>query len=179
MPAPVALTGVPGTGKSTTAARLATRFRTLEVAELATDWGFARRAGDGVTVDLEGMRYRFRHRPPEADLVVGHLAHLLPMRDVIVLRCHPEVLVDRLKRAGRGSEQDRRTNYVAEAVDVVLGEALGPRRRVWEVDTTHRSPDGVARVVSQLWRRRPPQRVGTVNWLADPAVTEHLLEWAE
>lgn len=175
MPAPVALTGVPGTGKSTVAAKLFPGVRSVEVGSLAVRWGLAHRSTRSLTVDLESMRRRFRRSPPRVDLVVGHLAHLLPMRDVIVLRCHPEVLDDRLARAGRGSERDRRENYVAEALDVVLVEAVRPGRRVWEVDTTHRSPAGVARVVRRLLRLRPPSRYGRVDWLADPRVTAHLL----
>ena len=176
MPARAALTGTPGTGKSTTAAELAPGLRTVEVADLALSWGLARRSGRSVTVDLEGLRDRFRRTPPSVDLVVGHLAHLLPVRDVVVLRCHPEQLIERLARSGRGSVQGRRENYLAEALDIVLVEAVQPRRRVWEVDTTSRSPAMVARAVRRLLRVRPPSRYGQVDWLSDPKVTEHLLE---
>jgi len=179
MPAAVALTGVPGTGKSATAARLAPGIRTTEVSELAVAWGLARRTGGTLTVDLEGMRRRYRRDPPAVDVVVGHLSHLLPVRDVIVLRCHPGRLVDRLKRAGRGSARDQRENYLAEALDLILAEAVRPGRRVWEVDTTPRTPDGVAHVVARIVRRRPHPRYGRVDWLADPEVTEHLWEGTE
>ncbi|HXQ78607.1 MAG: AAA family ATPase [Thermoplasmata archaeon] len=176
MSAPVALTGVPGTGKSSVAARLSSMLRSIEVSELAVRWGLALRRQGSLTVDLAGMRRRYRRNPPAVDLVVGHLAHLLPVRDVLVLRCHPEVLAGRLRRAGRGSAKDRRENYLAEALDLVLVEARGPGRRVWEVDTTRRSPLEVAQIVSRIVRHRPPPRYGIVNWLADPAVTKHLLD---
>ena len=175
MPAPVALTGVPGTGKSTVAAHLAPGIRSVEVGDLAVTWGLARRSAGALSVDVERMRRRFRRTPPRVDLVVGHLAHLLPVRDVIVLRCHPEELRTRLERSRRGSPRERRENYVAEALDVVLVEAVRPGRRLWEVDTTHRSPGAVAREVRRVWRLRPPSRYGRVDWLADPRVTEHLL----
>jgi len=176
MSAPVALTGTPGTGKSTVAAALSPGFRAVEVADLALTWGVARRSEKSVTVDLAQLRERFRRNPPSVDLVVGHLAHLLPVRDVVVLRCHPEELANRLSRSGRGSSRDWRENYVAEALDVVLVEAVRPRRRVWEVDTTGRSPALVARGVRRLLRRRPPSHYGRIDWLSDPKVTEHLLE---
>ncbi|HYA70724.1 MAG TPA: AAA family ATPase [Thermoplasmata archaeon] len=176
MVAPVALTGVPGTGKSTAASALAPRVRSVEVGDLAVGWGLARRARGSLTVDLARMRTRFRRSPPRVELVVGHLAHLLPLRDVIVLRCHPEVLAARLVRSGRGSARDRHENYVAEALDVVLAEAVRPGRRVWELDTTDRSPAAVAREVGRLLRLRPPSSYGRVDWLADRRVTAHLLE---
>lgn len=176
MTAPLALTGVPGTGKTTAAALLPRTVRSLEVAELARNWGAAKRSGRTVTVDLEKLARMLRARRPPCDVLVGHLAHLLPVRDVVVLRCHPEVLAQRLMSAGRGSPDDRRANYLAEALDVVLVEAVRPGRRVWEVDTTGRSPAGVARTVARLARLRPPSRYGSIDWLADPLVTEHLLE---
>lgn len=176
MRAPVALTGVPGTGKSTTAARLAPDLRSIEVSDLALITGNARRAGRSVTVNLGRLSREYRRNRPRVDMVVGHLSHLLPVRDVVVLRCHPETLFERLERAGRGSRRDRRENFEAEALDVVLFEAVRPGRRVWEVDTTHRTPDAVARVVARIVRARPPPSWGRIDWLADPVVTEHLLE---
>jgi len=176
MAAPVALTGVPGTGKTRVRSLLPDRLRAVEVADLALSWGVGRRVHGGVVVDLAGLRRRFRRSPPPVDLVVGHLSHLLPVRDVIVLRCHPEVLLRRLARSGRGSPRERRENFIAEALDLVLIEAVRPHRRVWELDTTRRSAESVARWVARTVRTRPRSRVGRVDWLADPGVTAHLLE---
>ncbi len=108
---------------------------------------------------------------------MGHLAHLLPLRDVIVLRCQPVELGHRLESVGRGDLKSRHENMLAEALNVVTAEAVARRRTVFEVDTTGRTPARVAREVSD-WlagERRP--RWGRVDWLRDPAVTEHLLEW--
>ena len=144
--ASVALTGTPGTGKTTVARRLGASWRTLEVAELAQRLGTGRRREGGWVVDLAATARAWRAgRVPPVDVLVGHLAHLLPLRDVIVLRCHPRELARRLARSRPGTEQDRRANLVAEATDVILSEAVGLRRRVWEIDTTGRSPASVAR----------------------------------
>lgn len=178
MPGLTALTGTPGTGKSSVAARLAARWRMCEVAELALDLRAGRRRGRTVEVDLPRLRARIRarRRLPDVDVLVGHLAHLLPVRDVIVLRCHPVELARRLRRARRGAAADRRENFLAEATDVVLREALGPGRRVWEVDTTGRTVADVAREVDRRLRRRGRSSYGTVDWLGDPRVTAHLLD---
>ena len=73
------------------------------------------------------------------DLVVGHLAHLLPIRDAIVLRCEPRELDRRLRQRGVAAEP-RAENVTAEATDLILLEAIDRRRRIWEIDTTRRTP---------------------------------------
>jgi len=178
LPIPVALTGTPGTGKSSVARALSSRFTVIEVVDLARALGAARPVPGNVEVDLGRLRRRLRARSawPEVDLVVGHLAHLLPVRDIVVLRCHPVELERRLRRARRGSPSDRRENAAAEAIDVVLLEALGPGRRVWEVDTTGRSVASVSRAVARRLRDRGRSSYGDVDWLADPVVTAHLLD---
>jgi adenylate kinase len=174
----VALTGTPGTGKSTVAALLRPRWAVVEVADLARDRDAARPSREGIEVDLPRLRRRLTGRAAfeGVDVVVGHLSHLLPLRDVVVLRCHPTELARRLRRARRGAALDRQENVLAEATDVILLEAIGPGRRVWEVDTTGRSPASVAREVARHLRDRGRSSYGTVDWLADPAVTAHLLD---
>ncbi len=175
--APVALTGTPGVGKSTVARRLGAAVAAVEVADLAVQLGVARRRSRGVEVDLPRLRAalrRARGRPP-ADVLVGHLAHLLPVREAIVLRCRPDELLRRLRRGRRGTAVQRRENAESEAVDLVLVEALERGLRVYEIDTTGRTVAAVAREVVQRLRRGGPGRHGIVDWLADPVVTEDLL----
>lgn len=108
-------------------------------------------------------------------LLVGHLSHLLPVDGAIVLRCDPRELGRRLDAARRGTRADRSANIVAEATDLITLEALDVGPPVWEIDTTRRTAAGVARQVQAILGRPPPPRVGTVDWLADPRVTDYLL----
>lgn len=175
-PGPLALSGTPGTGKSAVARRLGARVAREEVSELALRLGAGRRRGPGVEVDLGRIDRELRKHPIRDDRVlVGHLAHLLPVRDVVLLRCHPAELDRRLRRARRGGAAERRENVAAEAVDVVLSEAVALGRRIWEIDTTGRTVGAVAREVERRWRLRGPERYGRVDWLSDPAVTRLLL----
>ena len=151
----------------------------LEVADLAVREGLARRTGKrGVEVDLPRLRRRLAkpNSLPDGAILVGHLAHLLTVRDTVVLRCRPDVLARRLRRARRGTANDRRENFLAEALDVVLLEALGGGGRVWEVDTTGRSAAAVAAEVESLIARRPRPRFGKIRWLSDRRVAAHLLD---
>ncbi|MCI4325814.1 MAG: AAA family ATPase [Thermoplasmata archaeon] len=177
-PERVALTGTPGTGKTAVGRRLSGRFPVVEVADLAVQSGLGTATPGGVEVDLAALSRALRRRRDLAEgaVVVGHLAHLLPIPDVVVLRCRPDTLARRLKRARRGTAADRRENYLAESLDIVLAEALGLGRRVWEVDTSGRTVVAVAREVADLVNHRPAPRVGVVDWLADPRVAAHLLD---
>ncbi len=109
-------------------------------------------------------------------MLVGHLAHLLPVSGVIVLRCHPVILERRLRRAHRGSARDRRANYVAEAIDLVAREASERGLPIWQVDTSRSTVAGVARSVERLLRTRPGPTRRAVDWLSDSHVTAHLLD---
>jgi adenylate kinase len=152
----------------------------VEVRDLALARGLAQRHRGTVAVDLARLGRRFHriHSQRPYEVYVGHLAHLLPIRDVVVLRCHPKTLARRLRRARRGSARDRRENVEAEAIDLVLLEALALGRRVWEIDTTRRTPEAVARAVLRRVRRRGPPEYGQVRWLADRRVTDYLLDEA-
>ncbi len=175
---PIALSGTPGTGKTSVAARLPPSLSPVEVGEWAVAVGAGRRSRGGVTVDLPLLGHRFAafHRRDPHMVYVGHLAHLLPIPDVVVLRCHPIELGRRLDAAGRGEPAERAENVAAEALDVILLESLALGRRVWEVDTTGRSPDSVARTVLRRATHGGAPRYGRTRWLGDPAVTAHLLE---
>ena len=174
-----ALTGTPGTGKTTVARLLARGRPVVEVGDLAVRGGWGRAGKRGIEVDLRGLVRSLRARPSEfgAEIVVGHLAHLLPIRDVVVLRCQPLELGRRLTRAQRGDRGTRRENLLAETLGVITAEALARGRNIFEVDTTGRSPAAVAREVAGWLRGARPSRWGRIDWLADPSVTDHLLEW--
>jgi adenylate kinase len=174
--APFALTGTPGTGKSSVAARLGPRHPSEEVGKAARAVGAATGRGRSTVVDLARLAVAWkggRSAPPT--LLVGHLSHLAPIQNAIVLRCHPETLARRLRRADRGRPSERAANYVSEALDVVLIEALAHHRTVWEIDTTGRSPADVAREVVRILDGRAAPHHGGVDWLSDPRVTAHLL----
>lgn len=180
LPGWLALTGTPGTGKTSARTRLPPRLGAREVGDLAAELGSGRRSRSGaVVVDLPALRRAFRSyaRAHPRGILVGHLAHLLPVSYSIVLRCHPRELSRRLRKAKR-TANDRAANVLSEILDVVLVEALGTGAPVRELDVSRLSPDQVARVVTRWARRRPAARYGRINWMADPRVTEEFLRGA-
>jgi len=171
------ITGTPGAGKSRVAQLLKGNHAVAEVGVLAVETGSGRKRRQDVEVNVAQLaRWLRRHRRDDPRIVVGHLAHLLPIRDVVILRCHPTVLFERLAGRRDGGSIDLRENFVSEAMDLILFEARRRRRRIWEIDTTDRPPEAVAIEVERIFRTRPAPSYGKIDWLSDPEVTAHLLD---
>jgi adenylate kinase len=142
----VAVTGTPGTGKTTAVERASTDLEVVRLTELVREAGLAAGEDDergSLVADLDAIEARLAGR--ENLLVESHLAHHVPADRVVVLRCRPDELRERL--LGRGepaatAEEDAE----AEALDVVLSEAVEAHGldSIYEVDATDRPPGAVA-----------------------------------
>ncbi|XGI83889.1 adenylate kinase family protein [Halorutilales archaeon Cl-col2-1] len=139
----VALTGTPGTGKTTVAEHLAERLglEVVDLSRLAEESVFTEGYDDeyGVPeVDIDAVRDEL---DSEDDILIeGHLSHLVDVGHTVVLRCRPDVLEDRLSE--RGYDDDKvRENAESEALDVVLAEAVEKQgdENVYEIDTTDKT----------------------------------------
>ena len=98
-------------------------------------------------------------------MIESHLAHRLPADRVVVLRCRPDVLCDRL--TGRGeSAASIDENAESEALDVILAEAVGRhgREAVYEIETTDREPRVVADGIEAVIRGDREPSAGTVDY---------------
>jgi adenylate kinase len=173
----IALTGTPGTGKSAAARALRSGWPFREVRDLALAAGAARPLRDGtVEVDLAALWRRFPEPPAPTAFLVGHLAHLLPVGSVVLLRCHPLEVERRLRRRRGLTAAQRYENLASEAIDVLLAEVRDAGLPFLQVDTTRRSPQGTARLIERwasggMVPERPPP-----DWLADPRVSARLLQ---
>lgn len=158
------ITGTPGTGKSSVGRVLRSRGHPVtEITETVEKYVIRRdEERDTLVVDEDRWAAEFEKRE---GFVVGHLAHLLPCDLVVVLRCAPEVLRERLKERGY-EERKVRENCEAEALDVVLVETLEihPVERVLEIDTTRISPAACADMVEGFVRGEIPPSVGEIDW---------------
>ncbi len=162
----VALTGTPGTGKTTVADLLETDLDVVHLNDLIREAGLH----DGedpergsLVADLDAVRERLANR--EGLLVESHLAHHLDADLVVVLRCHPGELETRLRERGE-SDGKVEENAESEALDVILAEAVQEhgRERVHEVDTTDRDPAAVARDVEAVVAGDADPGVGDVDF---------------
>lgn len=146
----IAVTGTPGVGKSTLARLAAERYGWIltDVRTLAQAHGLI--AGhdeedDAEVIDVEALVEVLEASPAALDaerteVLDGHLSHFLPVDRVWVVRCDPHILEERLR--GRGyHEQKVRENLEAEAMDLVLQEAVAGDAPVVQRDGTRRSPE--------------------------------------
>ncbi|MGC9307852.1 MAG: adenylate kinase family protein [Thermoplasmatota archaeon] len=164
-----AVTGTPGTGKSTVAAGLAERgYAVLCFSDLAASHVCGRDVErDCDVVDVAAVDEAFQRQ--EGDLVVeGHLSHLLSVDQAVVLRCHPDVLAARLREKGWSSGKIAE-NVEAEALDVILDDALERHgeEHVAQIDTTDRAAGEIVDMVAGLHDDGIAAGAGdTVDWSA-------------
>lgn len=158
------ITGTPGTGKSTVGRILSTRgYPVMEIADTIAGYVIERdEARDTLVIDEDRWAAEFPH---VEGFVVGHLSHLLPCDLIVVLRCEPPVLKERLRTRGYGDAKIRE-NCEAEALDVILVETLGnhPPGRVLEIDTTHTDPVTCAERIEQFAKGEIPPCSGFIDW---------------
>ena len=163
----VALTGTPGTGKTSAAAELSVPVVALgEVIEREGFWTERDDERDSLVADLGALSDWLASEAPEGDHVVeSHLAHLLPADRVVVLRCRPDALHARLVERGV-PEAKAAENAESEALDVVLSEAVDAVgiEHVYEVDTTDHTPAAVAAVVERVLAGEREPSAGTVDF---------------
>lgn len=166
---PLALTGTPGTGK-TTLARLLNRPR-LPLADYYEASSTGRDAGGEWLIDLTQMVAAVaRDVSPEA-VIEGHLSHRLGLcKTVVVLRCHPEELRERL--ADRGyAEAKLRENLEAEALGIITAEALEEGADVHELDTTGQPPAASAKALAAILAGAKSYQPGRIDF------SEAILGW--
>jgi adenylate kinase len=142
----VAVTGTPGTGKTTATERLDTDLDIIHLNDVVEEedlYTEVDEARDSKVADLEAVRDWLEGR--QDILVESHLAHLLDVDRVVVLRCAPGELERRLVERGEPTEKAQE-NAESEALDVILSESvrIHGESDVYEIDTTEREPDDVA-----------------------------------
>lgn len=139
----IALTGTPAAGK-TTLARLAEEkgWRVVSINAWAKQTGCIVGHDDEDGSDIIDVDVLAQHMPAgdEDVLFDGHLAHLLPVDVAWVVRCDPDILRGRLEARGYPPAKVLE-NMEAEAIDLILQEALDSVPRVVQRDGTRRSPE--------------------------------------
>ena len=174
----IALTGVAGVGKTSVARALVRVLPNAKLISLASYLkrkklyeGYDRKLRSYV-VDPARLKKEFRRELAKLgkwDYVVidGLLSHYLDVDLVVVLRCSPRILEERLKHR-RYPKQKILQNLLAEFCDVLYAEAIERRRRVVQIDVSNRSAEEVAMLIKRAIEN-PRFSGDRVDWLGSEA----------
>lgn len=139
----ILVTGTPGTGKTEVAKKLAEHYD-YEYVHIGDHKEYIISENDIKIVDVNKM-VKFLEKKQDAQekgmIIESHLAHYFPKnrtRTCIVLRCDPAELKNRLKQR-EYPEIKIKINLEAEAIALILQEALNEGHKVYELDTTHKT----------------------------------------
>jgi adenylate kinase len=181
----IALTGTPGTGKTTVCSILSEhsqyrkQFHVIDLNKIVL--GEKLYTGKDETRDtyeadmdkLEGRVKQIISQAPQGmDIIMeGHLSHLLPADAIIVLRAHPVALRKRLGKRKNYSFSKVKENANAEALDVILVESAEHSKNVFEINTTDINPLAVVKsviaIIESVKNGKIPQYFlpGKLNWI--------------
>ena len=160
----IALTGTPGTGKTTIAGLLP--YKVIDINALVkAGMNFGKDPERGcLEADMDALaNYLAKLDCDEIVILEGHFSHHFADWS-IVLRLGPVILKSRLEARGYSASKIRE-NLEAEALDVILVEAVELCARIDEIDTTGKSPQEVAELVARIIQGRLQLAPGQVNWL--------------
>jgi adenylate kinase len=144
----IAITGTPGTGKTSVSQRLSeiTGYRLIGLNGLAQEKGLYvgtdRKRGCRI-VDVPALRREIGKigKDGRPAIIESHFAHDMPADLVVVLRTSPGEIRKRAASRGWSSEKTEE-NAEAEIMEVCRSEALESGKDVEEIDTTGKSvPD--------------------------------------
>ncbi len=172
----IALTGTPGSGKTSVAEVLKTKgFNILDLNKLACDKNFfigkdTRR--DSYIIDIEKFnRYIFdNYGGKEIVFIEGHLSHLLKtVEKIIILRCHPEILKNNLSKKGWNIEKIKE-NVLAEILDIILCETVEIHKEdnIFEINGSDKSVEEIANIIIEItknkFKKMKKYKIGKIDW---------------
>ena len=172
----IAITGTPGTGKTTVASILKKKgFIVVDLKQLAFDNDFIiglDKERNSSIVDVKKLdRYiKKKFFSKEIVFVEGHIAHLLTCIDkIIILRLHPSKLKEILVK--RKWKKDKiRENIEAEILDVILCEGVDihTEKNCFEIDGTKRSINNIVNcileIVDNKFKDIKKYKIGEIDW---------------
>lgn len=162
----LAVTGTPGTGKSSATTHLEDEYDVIHLNErIQSDedlWTEEDTERGSLVADLEAIA---EHLGDWRGILESHLAHHFDADAIVVLRCEPTELERRLTERGEPPEKAVE-NAESEALDVVLAEAVEQfgLENVYEIDTTDRTPEDVAAEISAVIAGEREPSAGTVEF---------------
>ncbi|RZD37131.1 MAG: NMP kinase [Methanobacteriota archaeon] len=165
-----ALTGTPGTGKTSISKLLNTKIVHLSDYYEASSEGKTN-SGEWL-IDLDKMNNLVKKLELDEVFYEGHTSHTLDNLDmVILLRCDPSILKDRLATRNY-SEEKINENLEAEALNIIYDEALEniTADKIFQLDTTKQTPQENAKNLVEFMN-------GNIKLDENFDYSERIMEW--
>jgi len=172
----IAITGTPGTGKTSVAEQLRDKnFEVIDLNLVAKQKGFilgVDRKRNSSIVDIKKLDKHVLENYSDKSIVFieGHLSHLLKNVDkVIVLRCPPLKLKQNLIKKGWKPEKIKE-NVESEILDIILCEAvdLHSESDIFEVDVSKKSVKDVSDIILDMvkceFKNMKKYKIGDIDW---------------
>ena len=166
----IALTGTPGTGKTAIASKLReTGEYVIDLHQYIEEHGLKEKFDkkrDTYNVDVDKLNRSLNENVRRGANVFleGHLSHFLDCDIVIVIRCRPSVLHERLKKRNYAPSKITE-NVQAEALDVILCESTDSDAHVFEIDNTSCTLEqAVSMIADIVGGNTKGYEPGSVNW---------------
>lgn len=182
----IALTGTPGTGKTTVCGILGEhsqyrkQFHIIDLNKIVLGeklYTGKDETRDTYEADMDKLAKRINQLisqvPQGLDVIMeGHLSHLLPSDAIIVLRTEPTALRKRLGKRDYSFGKIKE-NADAEALDVILVESSERSDKVFEINTTNMNHLAVVKsiisIIESLKEGKIPRQFlpGKINWIEE------------
>ena len=168
----IAITGTPGTGKTALSGELRSRgYDVLDLNEHIRSKGLLEEKDetrDTFCVDVDALDLSLEeYRGREKIMIEGHFSHCVECEAIIVLRCHPDVLAERLRRRGY-SENKVTENVQAEILDVILCESVETGIPVCELDSSRDKAEDLADKAEDIIKGNIDKYgPGNINWTGE------------
>jgi adenylate kinase len=181
----IALTGTPGTGKTSVTQELDTQgIQILSLNDLAVSHNFIDGTDNkrgSLILDLDKINSYLQENSniySKPTIIEGHATHWLTQPEwIIILRCHPTELRKRLQTK-QWKKKKINENVEAEILDIVLCEAteIHPTNTLLEIDTTDKTIQEVSKIILNLvnttFSHAKEYCIGKIDW-SDEILKKH------
>ncbi len=165
----IAITGTPCTGKTTIAKIIAKElgYKYISLNELAKRSkaveGYDKIMQSNI-VNVKKMKKVIKKL--KGDYILdGHFSHDFDVDLIIVLRCRPDILLQRLKKKYPKNKEKVKENYDAELLGVITSEVLQSKKRFFEVDVSNKKKSEIIDEIKKKLKKLGKEKI--IDWIEE------------